>query len=192
MKSANILNKPSLKYLSFGFLTAILLILGCGHSPFSPDAKMIVVSTGSSVLAPVPSQDGLTINSVLPSTSVTLKLLQGTNVFIDGYSVDYLDEAGVLLYTKVGLATNSLKVMGKLSAYLTTSTDLSLTIPVYSRDVYYKIHPSDKAYNSGEVDLLSPVSAVVTFYGTDANQNRVSCTGYVSLTTVPSSMTSTS
>lgn len=193
MRSANISNKNLLvRNLVFAVMLLFSLVAGCKHSPFSPDAKMIVSTVSQSVLAPTPSDDSSKYTSVLPPVTVTMKLLQGTGVFIDYFSVDYLcsNEVRVDQFYAAELAPgDTYRSSGKISAYLTSDSDVTLSIPAYSRKLYERIHIADTA----EIGLLSdnsPVIAVMTIYGTDANSNRVSATGYTTLTTVPADMVS--
>ncbi|MDD5092501.1 MAG: hypothetical protein PHQ23_16490 [Candidatus Wallbacteria bacterium] len=183
MKSASILSKLLLRA---GFLFAVISIVvsGCKNGPFSPEAKMVVTSVGETILAPTPDEGNTKDNVVLPNATVTLKLLQGTSVFIERFTIDYYKTDDTEIKDALG---NSLQVTGKLTAYLLNDTDLQLSLPVYSRKVYDVIHPSNDARTDLNSDT-SPINAVIRVYGTDANSNHVACTGYVTLITLPSDM----
>jgi hypothetical protein len=191
MKLVNTINNRQL----FGFssifaifLVLLLVITGCENSPFSPSAKMIVSDVGGQLLSPtVSTNDSGEVTVQLADSSLTIHLIQGTGVFVDSYSIQYYDS------NEIEINNGAFTQTGKLSGYLTKDTDLTLTIPVYSRAIYDYAHTQGETKPSdGLLTDKSPIIAIVTIIGTDANSNRVSCTGYVTLTTIPASLSSSS
>jgi len=188
MKSANTINNRQLFGFSaiFGvFLIILIIVTGCENSPFTPSAKMIISDVGGQLLSPIVStNDSGEITVQLSDNTVTLHLIQGTGVFIDSYSIQYYDT------NETEINNGAYTQTGKISNYLTKDTDISISLPVYSRAIYNYAHT--KGEKKPSEDLLndkSPVIAIINIFGTDSNSNRVNCSGYVTLTTVPASLT---
>jgi len=191
MRSVNTINNRQL----FGFsaifavfLMILLIITGCENSPFSPSAKMIVSDVGGQLLSPsISTDDSGEVTVQLSDNSVTLHLIQGTGVFVDSYTIKYYDT------NELEINSGAYTQVGKTSGYLTTTTDLTLTLPVYSRAIYNYAHTQGETKPSdGLLTDKSPVIAIIEVRGTDSNSNRVSCSGYVTLSTVPVSLSASS
>lgn len=187
MSSVNTINNRQLFGFSaiFAIFLAILLIItGCENSPFTPSAKMIISDVGGQLLSPsISTDDSGEVTVQLSDNTLTVHLIQGTGVFVDSYSVKYFDT------NEIEISNGAYTQVGKISGYLTKDSDLTLSIPTYSRAIYNYAHTKGMTKPSeGLLTDKSPIIAIIEIRGTDSNSNRVNCSGYITLSTVPISL----